>query len=322
MNEREARMLCEKVPAAMKEARRWVLYGNPNGKDEGRKIPYQLDGRKKASVIDDTTWGAFDDAVQAACQRGFIGVMFALGDGFNGVNFDGLVDPASKTRMAYRAINELIGLIDSYTEYSPSGTGLHTITKAHWPLHINELKKSSTTREHCAIECYSGSRFFTVTGHIYDLYEDVTANHDGFNSFFVEIQELFKDTSHKEKSFNPAIAPRQKPSSQFTPPADDEKLLKAVNISDLTGIIEAGELDDLPEVKALTVKIIETEKQKTSARPEIVVEPYLELASRLYEAGVPISRLADMLSADLRVSISDMMLRNLLSERNLIKNTN
>lgn len=91
--------------------------------------------------------------------------------------------------------------------------------------------------------------------------------------------------------------------------------MKAVNISDLTGIIEAGELDDLPEVKALTVKIIETEKQKASARPEIVVEPYLELASRLYEAGVPISRLVDMLSADLRVSISDTMLRGLLSER-------
>lgn len=231
MDKPQAERLHECIPPVMKAARRWVLYGNPNGKDEGRKIPYQLDGRNYASPTDSSTWGAFDDAVEAACKRGFKGLMFALGDGFSGVDFDGLVNPNSENKEAYRAIDELIGLIGSYTEYSPSGTGFHTITRADWPLNTDSLRRDSSKHKHCAVECYSGRRFFTVTGLVYDIYSDMTENHKGFHSFFVEIQRIFKDNHHKKKEFKSVAATYQRREDGFRPPDDDKELLRIISNS-------------------------------------------------------------------------------------------
>lgn len=216
------------VPQTMKAARRWVIWGSPHEGDAGRKIPYQLDGRTRAKPNDSSTWGTFDDAVRAAGRHGFSGVSFALGGGFSGVDFDGCTDDCGR---AYKAIDQYIGLIGSYTEYSPSGTGFHVITRARWPIEKDSFRIDFG--RHFGIECYRERRFFAVTGRVYDIYSDITANHDGFSSFLVAIQLIGKaQNHHKEKRFNPP--PRttyQRREGGFKPPDDDKELLRLISNS-------------------------------------------------------------------------------------------
>lgn len=62
---------------------------------------------------------------------------------------DGVIAPEARI---------IISAADSYTEFSPSGTGIHILCKGELP---NDRKFSEL-----GVEMYSGGRFFTITGDI------------------------------------------------------------------------------------------------------------------------------------------------------------
>lgn len=59
---------------------------------------------------------------------------------------------------------EVVRMMASYTEYSPSGKGLHILFKLNKPL--SELGTCRRNDE-LGIEMYDSGRFFTVTGNVY-----------------------------------------------------------------------------------------------------------------------------------------------------------
>jgi primase-polymerase (primpol)-like protein len=70
------------------------------------------------------------------------------------VDLDGCLDP--ETRVIESWAQEIIEELDSYTEISPSGRGIHVLLRGSLP---------AGRRRKGRIEMYDRGRFFTITGH-------------------------------------------------------------------------------------------------------------------------------------------------------------
>src|SRR5206468_7814503 len=81
------------------------------------------------------------------------GVGIVLGDGLVGVDLDHCRDPETGAIAPWA--QTVIATLDSYTEVSPSGTGLHVLL--HGESAISGRRKGP-------IEMYADGRYFTVTG--------------------------------------------------------------------------------------------------------------------------------------------------------------
>jgi len=131
-------------------------------------VPYQIDGYTNAKINDPTTWATFDDAYRALAspklaERGF-GIGLVLGDGFSGIDLDHVRNAETGELVPWAF--DLIMRLGSYTEISPSGTGLHILFEEAAGGAACKLG-DKTTRE--GFEYYAGDRFFTVTGVPYEL---------------------------------------------------------------------------------------------------------------------------------------------------------
>jgi putative DNA primase/helicase len=147
------------VPAELRQARRWVTWRyqvrQPNSKPT--KVPYQPNG-KPASVTDPSTWCTFDEAL-AAAQEQHAGVGVVLGrldDGriLTGIDLDDAVNDSGSIE---KWAADIIEAIDSYTEISPSGAGVHILAYSKRGL-------PGTRRREEGIEFYDGARYFTCSG--------------------------------------------------------------------------------------------------------------------------------------------------------------
>lgn len=154
----------------MRAYNQWVLWRlelKP-GVEKPTKVPYSpWIGGGKASVTNPQTWGGFDQACLApmTCleavpmgtpidQTGYsgIGFVFTPADPFTGIDFD----DCHGDEEAFRHQIEIYRAFQSYSERSPSGTGLHIITKGTLP----------TGRRRSTVEIYDRERYFTMTGNV------------------------------------------------------------------------------------------------------------------------------------------------------------
>jgi primase-polymerase (primpol)-like protein len=134
------------IPVEMQAERRWVC-----ARSKVPFSPFALD--QKASSTDPKTSGTFRGAMAAYLSNLCDGIGFVLGDGWVGLDIDDCRDPESGVIDA-DALRHCHAL-NSYTELSPSGTGLHVIAHGTKP------------GKRCRIgscELYERDRYFTVTG--------------------------------------------------------------------------------------------------------------------------------------------------------------
>ncbi|MBX6763932.1 MAG: DUF3987 domain-containing protein [Rubrobacteraceae bacterium] len=138
------------------DLKQWVCWRSERRGDRPTKIPYSPSTGERARTGDSETWGALAEARRAASRRGYdgIGFVFTAADPFCGVDLDGCVDP--KTLSVEPWAMQIVEELDSYTEISPSGRGLHVIVRARLP----EGGRNRKGR----VEMYDRGRFFTVTG--------------------------------------------------------------------------------------------------------------------------------------------------------------
>ena len=89
--------------------------------------------RQEASSTNPETWANYEVAVRACKEHGYggIGFVFSPEDDLCGVDLDLCLDPETGEieGWAQAVIEEL----DSYTEISPSGTGVHVLVRATLP---------------------------------------------------------------------------------------------------------------------------------------------------------------------------------------------
>jgi hypothetical protein len=141
-------------PTELRERPQWVLWREEERDPKPTKVPYRADGRH-ASATDAATWTSYDQAVAAHKAGGFdgIGFVFTTSDPFCGIDLDGCVDFLAGQLDPEAAA--IVAHLDSYTEESPSGLGVHVIVRA-------EL--NGGRRRAGKLEIYDRDRYFTVTG--------------------------------------------------------------------------------------------------------------------------------------------------------------
>jgi putative DNA primase/helicase len=101
------------------------------------------------------TWGSYGEAVMACRLNALdgIGFVFSEHDAFVGFDIDACRDPI--TGKINEDAQSVVDAIDSYTEISPSGTGVHVILRGQVP---------QGGRKKGKYEVYDQGRYFTVTG--------------------------------------------------------------------------------------------------------------------------------------------------------------
>lgn len=152
------------IPDEIKTYPQWIVwkYGEHQS---GRptKLPCRASDGQLADVTSPSDWSTFEQCVNAVLTGQFngIGFCFADSDPFAGIDLDAPKDEHRNKDHDQAIVNDQRQLYESmasYTERSPSGTGVHIIVKAR----LNGPGK----RRNC-VELYDRARFFTFTGDVY-----------------------------------------------------------------------------------------------------------------------------------------------------------
>jgi hypothetical protein len=112
----------------LQQQKRWVLWKLETVNGKQTKVPYQPNGRK-AKANDPATWRTYAECAAVVSQ--FSGVGVALGDGIFGVDIDKCCDAVTGKFTAESRV--IVIALDSYSEYSPSGTGCHVFCVGEMP---------------------------------------------------------------------------------------------------------------------------------------------------------------------------------------------
>jgi hypothetical protein len=141
------------VPDELKALNNWVGWKLEERDGKPTKVPYARPG-VMASSTDPTTWASFNDVcnIPPTKEKG-IGFVFD-GNGIVGIDLDHCLDEKGKVCDKF---SNLAYILNSYTEISPSGTGLHIFVRCESAPYETGKKKGD-------LEIYSKGRYFTVTG--------------------------------------------------------------------------------------------------------------------------------------------------------------
>ena len=147
-----------RIPLEMKKTRRWVGYKVEIRDGKQTKVPYNAILGSFAKSNDPSTWTTFNVAVSGCVKYGFAGIGFMLGkDSSTDIHYLG-IDLDNHGEEDFESIaNDFIETLNSYTEYSHSGKGIHIICKGTKP--VGRCRKSN-------IEMYDNGRFFTMSGNV------------------------------------------------------------------------------------------------------------------------------------------------------------
>ena len=144
----------DQLPLEIRESTRAVLWKYEIREGNRTKVPYvPSDPSRRASVTDPSTWGTFSEARDAFEDGKAEGVGIVLGEGLVGVDLDHCRDPQTGA-IEPRAL-VIIARLDSFTEVSPSGEGIHILL--HGALPPGRRRQGNT-------EMYEAARYFTLTG--------------------------------------------------------------------------------------------------------------------------------------------------------------
>jgi hypothetical protein len=146
----------------MRKQDRWLLWRYEWRDKAWDKVPYRARRpQQRASSTDPATWATFAEAHAAYKAGAWDGVGFVLGDGRAGIDLDDCRD--SRTGTITAAARAIIARLRSYSEVSPSGTGIKTFVLGTLPPQGRKGEVELDGRK-CKVEMYDAQRFFTVTG--------------------------------------------------------------------------------------------------------------------------------------------------------------
>jgi DNA-binding transcriptional ArsR family regulator len=144
------------IPRALRERDQWVAWRWAMRDGAWTKVPVNPRTGHNAKTNDPETWGSFDDTIDYAAQHGIgNGYIFHESDPFVGIDFDDCRDAA--TGEIHPDVLATIRALDSYTDISPSDTGLKVIIRGKKPGDRCLVRGGK-------IEVYETKRLFTLTG--------------------------------------------------------------------------------------------------------------------------------------------------------------
>ncbi len=150
-----------KIPAELRDQAQWVSWRWAKRDGKPTKVPVNPRTGGNADPTDPGTWGTFEQAVTRATTDRLdgAGFVFTEDDPYGGADLDDCRDPETG-EIHPEALTE-VARLGSYTEVSPSKTGLKVFLKGKKP---GARCKNKDAPWGGAIELYDKDKFFTVTG--------------------------------------------------------------------------------------------------------------------------------------------------------------
>ncbi|HDR3896739.1 phage/plasmid primase, P4 family [Bacillus cereus] len=169
------------IPTELKNLPQWVLWRKEERNGKFTKIPYQFNG-EMAQANNRRTWSTFATAVKFYLEGDYdgIGFVFSRQDNYVGIDLDTCCVDGKLNTFA----TEIIDTLDSYTEFSPSGNGIHIIIRGGLPQSVLGTGRKNTKH---GLEIYSYGRFFTFTGNrenSNDIYDRTDELAEVFETYF------------------------------------------------------------------------------------------------------------------------------------------
>lgn len=151
---------------------------------------------KGAMADNPASWGTFDQALQLMNERRYVkGIGFEFANGYAGIDIDHCIDQNGNIN---EMAAEIIRIMDSYTEYSPSKTGVHILFKTTKP------PFRGFRNDNIGLEIYNSGRFFTITGEPYGPVKPVNERTAQLNQV---IDKFFpKSEKPAERPYNNTVA--------------------------------------------------------------------------------------------------------------------
>lgn len=202
----------------IQSVKQWVAFRFEERNGKRTKVPVNPHTGGNAQTNNPDTWGTLAQAQEAVKRYGVDGVGFVFANGYFGIDLDHVIDPEARTIKSYA--QDIITTVDSYTELSPSGTGIHIIAKGSPNFDRNR-------NDDIGLEMYyptfkedgtiSRGRYFTVTGNAYGEVKPIAERTK-------QAQAVYKKYLHKETQQAP-------PTSVGTPASDSDAdiITKALN---------------------------------------------------------------------------------------------
>ncbi len=133
------------IPPSLKAADQWVHW--KSGQEKATKTPWVADAEKLASSTDPSTWRPFDIAAPSLSSDRGLGFVLHPPSEYCFVDLDYVRNPQTKEIKPWAT--RLVNALSSYTEVSPSGTGLHILGRVKNKVPPTGLKRgeSSCTRK-------------------------------------------------------------------------------------------------------------------------------------------------------------------------------
>ncbi|QTB29065.1 phage/plasmid primase, P4 family [Lysinibacillus sphaericus] len=194
-------VVSENIPDELKQYKNWILWRaiwNEQRK-QYEKVPYQVNGKDKASVSEESTWSTFDvviDAYEHGIGDG-VGYVLTDKDPYSCIDGDDIQDVDDLPELA----QEIVKL--SYAEVSPSREGIHVWIKGF--SHNSDKFKNKNIE--LGFELYDKKRFITFTGE--------------------SLNTLPINSGPEIESFINKIFKREEPKQQLQPPQNKEGRGKA-----------------------------------------------------------------------------------------------
>jgi primase-polymerase (primpol)-like protein len=142
---------------------RWGLWRPERVNGRVAKVPYSITGHR-ASTTNPSDWASWPEASRAFSRTtgryAGLAFLFDKSDGISGIDLDDVLDSDGRVKPWGAGVVERFG--DTYTEISPSGTGLKIWARGALPANLPGVRVGDGS-----IEMYDHARYFTVTGRVF-----------------------------------------------------------------------------------------------------------------------------------------------------------
>jgi putative DNA primase/helicase len=176
----------------LKEYNQWICWGNNTVDSAGKmnKQPFPYGCTQTTDPTNPDLWASYDDCVVWREKRNLRGLGFAFttDTGIMGIDFDNcvvnnVIDPE---------VMKIVTHLDSYTEFSPSGNGIHVLIYGSKPKDFTTSKVKLNNG--LMMEVYDGKRYFTVTGN------HVSGTPDKIHEAHAELADVIEKYRNTDKA--------------------------------------------------------------------------------------------------------------------------
>ncbi|QBD79533.1 hypothetical protein EPA93_27555 [Ktedonosporobacter rubrisoli] len=189
--------------------KQWVVWRYVERNGQYTKVPFNALSGREARSNEPRTWASYAQALDAyrrsqGSEQPYEGTGFMFRGDYTGIDLDHCIDAQGEVEPWARAIVERL---DSYTEISPSGQGLHIYIGLPIP---RGLRRSIPPHMHpshpkAAIEMYSQGRYFTITGrHLAGTPEGINGKQEVMDALFNEVKQFKQPSSPRPPRNSPA----------------------------------------------------------------------------------------------------------------------